>query len=432
VQDASSTACSNIASGTAMVVINPLPNAAISGTTSVCQNSTSPQISFSGSNGTAPYTFSYQINGGSVQTVSTTALASSVTVNAPTNTPGVYTYSLVSVQDASATACSNSASGNATITVNQLPVASIAGTTTVCQNSTSPSISFSAVGGVAPYTFKYSINGGSVQTIGTTSGNSVSVTALTNTAGTFTYSLVSVQDASSTACLNAASGTAKVIINPQPAAAVLVTPDNHLCNGSSGQITVFNYTPGFSYTWYKDGTLLKTTTLDTITNNLAGSFTVLTTSDKGCDAATISAPLIITIGSVTKPVITGSLRVCPGGASKLLVVPIDTSQSYDNYLWKDSLNKKTVGRDSLFSAAAGQYHLMVRAQGCYDSALVSVIANDTAYPAGTLTITPNKIPYGGQVMLSAKTTNSKSYAWDLGNGSGDRYQRFDSTILYIR
>jgi hypothetical protein len=46
-----------------------------------------------------------------------------------------------------------------------------------------------------------------------------------------------------------------------------------------------------------------------------------------------------------------------------------------------------------------------------------VIANDTAYPAGTLTITPNKIPYGGQVVLSANTTNSKSFAWDLGNGN---------------
>ncbi len=60
---------------------------------------------------------------------------------------------------------------------------------------------------------------------------------------------------------------------------------------------------------------------------------------------------------------------------------------------------------------------MVRAEGCYDSTMVTVLANDTEYPAGTLTITPNKIPYGGQVMLSANTTNSKSYSWDLGNGT---------------
>ncbi len=281
-------------------------------------------MTFTGSTGVAPYTFNYQVNGGAPQSVTTTALSSSVTVAAPTIAPGGYTYSLLSVQEASITSCSNVAAGNVLITINQLPSASIAGTTTVCENSASPLISFSAAGGVAPYTFKYSINGGAIQTILTSSGNSVSVLAPTNTAGTFTYSLISVQDGSSTACLNAAAGTAKVIVNPQPTAAVLATPDNHLCNGSSGQITVFNYTPGFSYTWYKGGVLFKTTALDTIINNQAGSFTVLTTSDKGCDAASISTPLIITIGTVPTPVITGSLKVCPGGASKLLVVPPDT------------------------------------------------------------------------------------------------------------
>ncbi|MES2222198.1 MAG: hypothetical protein V4587_14685, partial [Acidobacteriota bacterium] len=68
-------------------------------------------------------------------------------------------------------------------------------------------ITFTGNGGTAPYTFSYKINGGAVQTVSTTSGNSVIISVPTVTPGTFTYSLVSVEESSSTACNNAASGT---------------------------------------------------------------------------------------------------------------------------------------------------------------------------------------------------------------------------------
>jgi len=50
--------------GTATVIVSPLPTASISGATAVCQNSSAPDITFTGANGTAPYTFTYQVNGG--------------------------------------------------------------------------------------------------------------------------------------------------------------------------------------------------------------------------------------------------------------------------------------------------------------------------------------------------------------------------------
>ncbi len=46
------------------VTVNPLPTATISGTTSVCQNAAAPLITFTGADATAPYTFTYKINGG--------------------------------------------------------------------------------------------------------------------------------------------------------------------------------------------------------------------------------------------------------------------------------------------------------------------------------------------------------------------------------
>ncbi len=121
------------ASQTVTVKVNPLPTAGISGSTALCKNATAPNITFTGSTGTAPYTFTYTINGGANQTVSTTS-GNSVTVSAPTSTVGTYTYVLVSIKDASSTACSQTQSGIATIFVRPLPIAKF-GNTSVC-NST--------------------------------------------------------------------------------------------------------------------------------------------------------------------------------------------------------------------------------------------------------------------------------------------------------
>jgi len=98
-----------------------LPAASISGTTAVCQNATSPQITFTGSLGTAPYTFTYTINGGAPLTVTTTGSNSSITVTAPTTVAGTFSYDLVSVHDASLPLTEITQTGTATVTVGSPP-----------------------------------------------------------------------------------------------------------------------------------------------------------------------------------------------------------------------------------------------------------------------------------------------------------------------
>src|SRR5665811_1331818 len=128
------------------------------------RNSTEPNITFTGASGTAPYTFTYKINSGADQTVTTTS-GNSVTVAAPTTSAGLFLYELVSVEDGSSTTCSNVATETATVTVDALPTATINGTVTVCQNSTEPNITFTGASGTAPYTFTYKINSGADQTV---------------------------------------------------------------------------------------------------------------------------------------------------------------------------------------------------------------------------------------------------------------------------
>jgi len=253
VSDNSSTHCSQAQSGSAIVTVNPLPTASISGTTNVCQNEASPEITFTGANGTAPYTFTYKINNGGDQTVTTT-VGNSVQVPVPTDSPGTIEYTLQGVSDNSSTLCSQAQSGSATITVNPLPTATISGTTEVCQNSASPLIIFTGADGTAPYTFTYKVNNGGDQTVTTTSGNSVPLPVPTNSSGTYEYMLVSVSDNSSTHCSQAQSGSATVTVNPLPELSADVTQIN--CAGGNVILGSIDLTVtgsgGYTYDWTVD------------------------------------------------------------------------------------------------------------------------------------------------------------------------------------
>lgn len=93
------------------------PTATISGSTTVCKDVASPGITFSGSNGTPPYIFTYTVNGGTSQTVNSGA-GSIIVVNATTASAGSYIYYLVRVTDSNT--CSQLQSGTATVVVSPL------------------------------------------------------------------------------------------------------------------------------------------------------------------------------------------------------------------------------------------------------------------------------------------------------------------------
>jgi len=96
---------------------NSLPAASVSGTTTVCKASASPSVVFTGANGTPPYIFTYQINGGGSFTE--TSIGNTASVSVPTNTSGAFVYNLISVQDSSITGCSNAQTGSVTVTVDE-------------------------------------------------------------------------------------------------------------------------------------------------------------------------------------------------------------------------------------------------------------------------------------------------------------------------
>lgn len=303
------------------VTISPLPTGTISGSTAVCQNGTAPLVTFTGGTGTAPFTFTYTVNGGAPQIVTSTG--NTATVAVPTTNAGTFTYSLVSVQDASPAACSQPQSGTATVVVNPLPQATISGTAAVCQLGTSPVITFTGAAGSAPYTFSYAINGGTPQTVSTTAGNSVTVPVSTSNAGTFTYTLISVTDGSTTTCSNPQNGTATITVNPLPTAVISGTAE--VCTDGPGPLVTFTGAGGTApYTFYyriNGGPLLSVaaaanTATVTVPTTTAGTYvyTLVSVTDASITACNNlqTGDVTITVHPLPAPDFTISFPACPG------------------------------------------------------------------------------------------------------------------------
>ncbi|MFM1930156.1 MAG: hypothetical protein RL387_1484, partial [Bacteroidota bacterium] len=303
------TQCSNSITGQSTIVtVNPLPSATISGSIEICQNASSPNITFTGSNATAPYVFTYTINSGSSQVITTTS-GSSQNISALTNTAGSFTYNLVNVKEiGTTTQCSNSITGQtAIVAVNSLPSATISGATVVCQNASSPNITFTGSNATTPFVFTYTINSGSSQVITTTSGSSQNIPALTNTAGSFTYNLVNVKEIGTTSqCSNSITGQSIIItINPSPIVTATSNPsDGLICAGSN---IILNGGGANTYVWsgfVSNGIAFVPTTTTT--------YTVTGTDGNGC---TNTATKTVTVKSLPNtPTSTPQIVVYDGNA----------------------------------------------------------------------------------------------------------------------
>jgi gliding motility-associated-like protein len=326
VRDLSSTRCENPQTGSATVIVNPLPTATISGTAAVCQYDSYPNITFTGASGTAPYTFIYTINSEDPQIISTTGTNTSVSVPVQTEEAGIFTYSLVSVEDASATTCAQNQGGSATVTVNALPTASISGSTEICKDSPSPNVTFTGASGRAPYTFTYTINGGGLQTVATTTGSSVNVAVPTSTAGTLVYELISVQDATSTHCEQVQPGTVTIVVNPLPTATV--TGSTSVCQFAAEPLVTFTGSGGtapytFTYTVNSGSNQIIVATGNSVSipvpTETPGTFTYALSNVRDASSTSCSRELsrsaTVVVNPLPEATISGSADVCQNGPS---------------------------------------------------------------------------------------------------------------------
>jgi hypothetical protein len=107
----------------------------------------------------------------------------------------------------------------ARVTVRPTPLASVDGTTTVCQGGTDPMVTFTNPMEL-PVTVTYNINGGSLLTVNVAANSSTNVAAPTVSGGVFAYNLVSVAYQGGPNCPSPVSGSATVTVRPTPTATI--------------------------------------------------------------------------------------------------------------------------------------------------------------------------------------------------------------------
>ena len=402
--------CSQNQTGSAVIVVNSMPTASISGGATVCQNSTPSVVTFTGSGGTTPYTFTYSLNGGANQTISS-GTGSTATISVPATVAGTFTYNLISV--ASPSGCTQSQTGLASVVVNPVSTASISGTATVCQNAVQPAVTFTGSGGTAPYTFSYNINGGATQTISTSSGSSVVLNAPTATAGTATYSLLSVSNANG--CSQNQTGSATIVVNGMPTASI--SGGATVCQNTPAQVITFtgaNGTAPYTFTYNLNGGSNQTISSGTgstatisIPTSTSGTSTynlVSVASSSGCtQSQTASASVVV--NPVSTASISGGATVCQNAAQP--AITFTGSGGTTPYTFSYTINgggTQTISSGTGSSvvlnaptATAGTvtYSLLSvsNANGCSQnqtgSAIIAVNSMPTASISGTATVCQN-------------------------------------------
>lgn len=295
-------------SNTITMVVKPLPTASISGTTTVCPSASSPQIIFTGGGATAPYTFTYTINGGADLQVTTTS-GNSVTVDVPTATSGDFIYSLVSVSDA--TGCSQSQTGTATVTVHPQMTVTHDASDQLCQHNIQQ-VTASVSGGSGNYSYQWEVitSGASALFIpGSTSNNFIWITGYTVAAGNYQYRLT-VTD-TSLGCTKVVDFAVAILANLSPN---WLTSTSTVCAGQPGVVYAVQNHSGTIYNWtVTGGTITEgdgTSQIKVDWGNTDGSYSVELTATTGSCTQTFTKSVTInalpTINPGTNP------SVCSG------------------------------------------------------------------------------------------------------------------------
>ncbi len=390
--------CTGTTSGTASVVVHPLPTATASGLPVICNGeSTSFNIAFTGA---PPFTYSYSNGTNTFGPFNTNNNAVSIAVS-PTATT---TYTVNSIVDNN---CTGSYTGSALVTVHPLPTAAITGTTAICRNnSTNLSIAFT---GSAPYTYTYSDG---TTTFGpfTTSNNpqTIQVQPLLNT----TYSVTAVSDANCTG--NILGSAAIITVHNLPEASI--SNNSTICIGAPANMNVsFVGTVPFTYSYSNGaqtfGPFTTSNNPQVITVTPATgihTYTLTSINDAYCPGNITGTAASVIVNPLPTPVISGNNIVCDGDFATF-----DAGNGYISYLWSTGAITQTIT-----NGTAGVYTVTVTDMNtCVNSTSQTLIVNQTPVVAfsndSSLTCDVPKINF----FNGSSFPPNSNFAWDFGDGS---------------
>lgn len=267
------------------ITVNQPPTATISGTADICQDSPTGDVTFTGSGGTPPYTINYTLN-----SVAQTPIISngSTTIQAPTSTPGTYTYALTSITE-SGFQCSQNQTESIVVTINPLPVVDAGLDQILCEsNDVTPSEVTLSGAGALTYTWNNGVTDG---------------VAFTPPVGTTTYTVIGTD-------INGCIGSDELIVTALTLPVANGTASDHY--GNAPMTIDFTNLSQFatSYAWdFGNGNVESTNSLNDVSNtySTAGIYTVVLTASNGICTDTwttiieVIPPMIITPPNIFTP-----------------------------------------------------------------------------------------------------------------------------------
>ncbi len=411
---ASASGCSGPTSP-ANITVLPAPNGNISGTTTIC-NGQSTTLTFNFNAGTGPFNVVY--NPGNI---ALNGISSGHTVSvSPSATT---TYSIVSITDQNGCPRTTGFGGSATVTVNQLPIATATPSSQSVCNGQATSIALSSSLSGTTYSWTASASSGAIGGFSNSSGSTIAQT-LTNsgsTPGTVTYLVTP----SASSCPGSAISVV-VTVNPTPA--VIATPIlQTICAGQATSIGLSSAVSGTTFAWTVNGSAGTggfsassgnsiAQTLTNSTNAAAVVIYTITPTANSCPGAAVQVPVTVNPNPdvVATPT---SQTICSGQTAS---INLSSAVSGTVFNWTSSANAGTVtghaaGTGNTISQAISNSG---NAQGTVTYSITPQASSCSSAPI-TATVNVNPLPNGSivavsPVCLGSQTTLTFNFAPGVG------------------
>jgi len=331
----------------------------------------------------------------------------------PTVTPLVTTtYTIVETD--TTTGCIDS--NNVVVTVNPLPVPTIAGNANGCVGTAGNIYTTEAL--MTNYVWTVSAGG----TITAGAGTNM-ITVTWNTTGPKT---ISVNYTNGNSCTALLASVKTVTVYPLPAPTI--TGDNDVCSGSAGNVYTTEATmTNYVWTVSAGGTITaggtSTSNTVTVTWNTAGSRTVSVnyTNANGCAAANPSV-YNVTVNALPAPTITGPANLCQGSAGNVYT----TQSGMTAYLWTVSAGgtitaggtstSNTVTITWVTSGAQTVSVNYTNAGGCTGATPGTINVNANSIPEPSINIYNNQPCVGSTGIQFYTEPGMTNYQWTVTSG----------------
>lgn len=214
--------------------------------------------------------------------------------------------------------------------------------------------------------------------------------------------------------------------NPIPT----IIGNTSFCPSDSTILTTNNNNPAWKNQWYRNGQLLNGDTLKTLVVRLAGTYTVMLKSPRGCVSTSLPTTVQL-LPTPEAPLISGLPLICTGGTSTL------TSSATTGNVWFLNGSQLSGANNATYLASGpGTYSVLVsNLQGCKTSSLPFTLSQTTA-PLSTANLTNPTTCAGANGKIAVEVTGgsgSFTYQWSPVSGGivqGQQNQMAVSSGIY--